>query len=130
MTDKLTIFPRPIAPASPGGGGQVRTQGRSSGGASFEDILSAQVQRPKALQFSRHAQSRLESRGIALGPEAMSRLENAVQQVSAKGSRDSLVLLDDTALVVSVKNSTVVTVVDKEQLKGNVFTNIDSAIIA
>ena len=51
-------------------------------------------------------------------------------QVNAKGGRESLVMLDDTALVVSVKNDTVVTVVDREQLKNNVFTNIDSAVIA
>lgn len=72
----------------------------------------------------------MESRGIQLSPEAMNRLEEAVKTVDAKGSRDSLVLLDQTAMVVSVKNSTVVTVVDRDSLKGNVFTNIDSAIIA
>jgi len=70
------------------------------------------------------------SRGIAMSPEQLTRLNQAVSSVEAKGSRDSLVLLDDNALVVSVKNQTVVTVVDREALKGNVFTNIDSAIIA
>ncbi len=60
----------------------------------------------------------------------MQRLETAVSQLDAKGAKDSLVLLDQTALVVSVKNETVVTVVDRDQLKNNAFTNIDSAIIA
>jgi flagellar operon protein len=60
----------------------------------------------------------------------MERLESALSQVSAKGGKESLVMLDDTALVVSVKNDTVVTVVDRDQLKNNVFTNIDSAVIA
>jgi flagellar operon protein len=72
----------------------------------------------------------MERRGIAFDDNQMKRLESAVSQVGAKGGKESLVMLDDTALVVSVKNDTVVTVVDREQLKNNVFTNIDSAVIA
>jgi len=72
----------------------------------------------------------MESRGISFNTTDMNRIKNAVDQVGAKGGKDSLVLLDQTALVVSVKNNTVVTVMDKDTLKGNVFTNIDSAIIA
>ena len=60
----------------------------------------------------------------------MDRLQGAVQKAAGKGSRDALVLMDDLAMVVSVTNRTVVTVVDKENLKQNVFTNIDSAVIA
>lgn len=60
----------------------------------------------------------------------MDRLKGAVQKAASKGSRDALVLMDDFAMVVSVTNRTVVTVVDKENLKQNVFTNIDSAVIA
>ncbi len=60
----------------------------------------------------------------------MERLQGAVQRAANKGSRDALVLMDNLAMVVSVKNRTVVTVVDKDNLKQNVFTNIDSAVIA
>ena len=60
----------------------------------------------------------------------MDRLNGAVQRAAGKGSRDALVLMDDLAMVVSITNRTVVTVVDKESLKQNVFTNIDSAVIA
>ncbi|MCA1797111.1 MAG: flagellar protein [Geobacteraceae bacterium] len=80
--------------------------------------------------FSKHASARMQSRGIELSPASMGRLNQAVSQAQAKGCRDSLVLLDNNAMVVSVKDNTVVTVADKEQLKGNIFTNIDSAIIA
>jgi flagellar operon protein len=72
----------------------------------------------------------MESRGIRFNAEEITRLQSAVDQANAKGARDSLVLLGETALVVSVKNNTVVTVMDKEGLRGNVFTNIDSAVIA
>ena len=83
-----------------------------------------------AIRFSAHAQTRLQSRHIALQPDHLARLQSAVGRAAAKGSKDALVLMDDMALVVSVKNRTVVTVVDKDNLKQNVFTNIDSAVIA
>lgn len=59
----------------------------------------------------------------------MERLEGAVDSVARKGGKDSLVLLGDAALVVSVKNRTVVTAMDRAGMRGNVFTNIDSAVI-
>lgn len=83
-----------------------------------------------AVRFSAHAQTRLQSRQIEMQPGHIARLQSAVGRAAAKGSKDALVLMDDMALVVSVKNRTVVTVVDKDTLKQNVFTNIDSAVIA
>ena len=40
-----------------------------------------------------------------------------------------MILLKETALVVSVKNRTVITAVDEASAKENIFTNIDSAAI-
>jgi flagellar operon protein len=60
----------------------------------------------------------------------MGRLESAVDKLAAKGARESLVLLDDNAMVVSVRNRTVITALSREQARENVFTNIDSAVIA
>lgn len=81
------------------------------------------------IKFSNHAIDRMRSRGISFKPEDMSKLNEAVDRVAAKGSKDSLVLMNDSALIVSVKNRTVVTVMDKTALKENVFTNIDSTIV-
>jgi len=47
-----------------------------------------------------------------------------------KGSKDSLVLIDDIAFVVNVRNRTVITAVNSNELKENVFTNIDGAVFA
>ncbi|MEJ5251831.1 MAG: TIGR02530 family flagellar biosynthesis protein [Armatimonadota bacterium] len=82
-----------------------------------------------SVRFSAHAQARLQSRHIQLDAEAMRRVENAVDKVAEKGSRESLLLMDDVALIVSVRNRTVITAIDKENLKENVFTNIDSAVV-
>jgi flagellar operon protein len=97
-------------------------------GSSFADAL--RTARDNPLKFSAHAQTRIQSRHIALGPLEMHRIEGAVDRAASKGSRESLVMLDQTALVISVANRTVITVVDKDNLKQNVFTNIDSAVIA
>jgi len=118
------------------GGGRAQ-QSTSAAGQSFGEILracqgvaSSAPAPASALRFSGHAQTRLQSRNISLTGSQMDRLQGAVQKAAGKGSRDALVLMDDLAMVVSVTNRTVVTVVDKDNLKQNVFTNIDSAVIA
>lgn len=83
-----------------------------------------------AIQFSKHATKRLEQRGLDMDAQRMARLERAVGQAEAKGSRDSLILLDELALVVSVQNRTVVTAMDEQSTKEHVFTNIDSVVFA
>lgn len=91
-------------------------------------IAAAKTEMPQ-LKFSNHAIERMQSRGISYSPQDLTRLGEAVQKAAAKGSKDTLVLMDQSALIVSVKNNTVVTVMDKNALKENVFTNIDSTIV-
>jgi flagellar operon protein len=81
------------------------------------------------LKFSGHALERLRRRGIDLSPDRLQRLEQGVERLAAKGARDSVVLVDDTAFVVSVRNRTVITAVLSERMRDHVFTNIDSAAI-
>ena len=58
----------------------------------------------------------------------MSRLNDGVNKADAKGARESLILMDGLAFVVSVPNRTVVTAVDGPDQRGAVFTQIDSAV--
>jgi len=90
---------------------------------------AAQIAAKDGIKFSNHAIDRMRTRGITFSPEDVSRLSEAVGKAAAKGSKDSLILMNDSALIVSVKNNTVVTVMDKNALKENVFTNIDSTIV-
>ncbi len=83
----------------------------------------------EGIKFSNHAVERMQSRGISFNQEDLTRLNEAVDRAAAKGSKDTLVLMNDSALICSVKNKTVVTVMDKTALKENVFTNIDSTIV-
>lgn len=83
----------------------------------------------QGLKFSAHATQRLRERQISFDPETMSRMNDAITKADAKGVQDTLVLTDKAALIVSVPNRTVVTAMDKNNLNGNVFTNIDGAVI-
>jgi flagellar operon protein len=96
-------------------------------GPTFADVLAGKLE---GVRFSGHALERLQRRGIQMDEASLARLNGGVARAAAKGSRDSLVLLDDTAFVVSVRNRTVVTAVDREHMREQVFTNIDSAVIA
>lgn len=95
----------------------------------FNDLFQQEIQKNKEIKFSKHAEERIQSRNIQLTSIELHKLEEAVAKVAAKGAKESLVLMDQVALVVSVKNNTVITAVAKENLKENVFTNIDSAIV-
>lgn len=81
------------------------------------------------LTFSAHAQARLQERNIALSAQNLQRLDRGVRLAEAKGSVNSLVLMDDTAFIVSVKNKVVITAIPRHDAVDNVFTQIDSATI-
>ena len=117
----LALLPPGLAPAAaPAAPPAVK-------GASFADVLRTQA---SSLKFSSHAIQRVERRGIDLGPETLGRLTDGIERAAGKGSRSSVVFVDSTAFVVSVPNRTVITAVDREHMKEQVFTNIDSAVIA
>lgn len=84
---------------------------------------------PTELKFSNHAIDRMRSRGIGFQPDEMQRISSAVAKAAAKGAKDTLILSGENALIVSVKNNTVVTVMDRAAMKENVFTNIDSTVV-
>jgi len=119
------IYPNPAPILRPTAPSQTKPE---SGTPSFQELLQRQLS-DQTLRFSKHATQRLESRNIALSQQDIARLNRAVDQAAEKGGRDSLILMNRTAFLVNVPNRTVVTAVDGESMKGNVFTNIDSAVI-
>jgi flagellar operon protein len=96
-------------------------------GSGFAELLKSKVE---DLKFSAHAQSRLKSRNLVMTPQVMEKLNKAVSGAAGKGAKDSLILLHNMAFIVNIPNRTVVTAMDGESIRDNVFTNIDSTVIA
>ena len=121
-----------VGGAAPAGASAPAREAGASGppkGPSFASVLQ-DASSTQPLHFSRHALERAQRRGIDLGPATMDRLDEGVGRAAGKGSRNSVVLVDGTAFVVSVPNRTVITAVGSQQMKDHVFTNVDSAVIA
>lgn len=101
-------------------------------GPSFRSVLEQQQQPANSaqpLKFSAHAMQRLQSRNIHLSGEDVARMNTMADKAAEKGAKQSLFMLRDVAMVVSIKNRTVITAVDSDSMKENVFTNIDSAAV-
>jgi flagellar operon protein len=103
-------------------GKRIRTDG-------FANILEQTQAQQEEIKFSRHAEFRLQSRNISLSQAQKDKMKEAVSKAESKGVRDSLVLMDDLAFVVNVRNRMVITAANSNELKENVFTNIDGAVI-
>lgn len=97
---------------------------------SFAATLAQETERLQSLKISAHAERRLNSSNIRLSDSDVQRIDGAVQRASEKGANQSLIMLDDLALVVSVRNRVVITAVDDARTRDGVFTNIDSVVIA
>lgn len=125
VTNKIDLT-RPVLPVNQGlvSGTPVT---RKSQGASFQEVFQGKI--GKEVQFSKHARERMAARGISLTEQELTKLNQMVEKAAQKGAKESLVLMDNRAFIVSITNKTVVTAVDGQNLKENVFTNIDSAII-
>ncbi|MDO7788372.1 TIGR02530 family flagellar biosynthesis protein [Desulforamulus aquiferis] len=95
----------------------------------FEEYLQREVNRQSEVKLSAHAEKRLKERNVSLSEDDFNKINKAVQRAAAKGSRDSLLLYGDLALVTSITNRTVVTAIDGKNMEQHVFTNIDSAVI-
>ncbi|SHM10699.1 flagellar operon protein [Caldanaerovirga acetigignens] len=116
----------PINKIEPAGQGKPRQEvGKTTG--DFQKILEEKLGRE--LKVSKHAMLRMTSRNINLTSEQLEKLNAAVEKAEKKGVRESLILINDIAFVVSIKNRTIITAVDGPNLKENLFTNIDGAVI-
>ncbi|SNR89745.1 flagellar operon protein [Anaerovirgula multivorans] len=95
----------------------------------FDQILHQHIEKNSEVKFSKHAVERLEQRNIQLSKQDIMKLNNAIDTAAKKGIRETLIIMDNTAFIASVRNKTVITAAVDEQLKENVFTNIDGAVI-
>lgn len=128
MTDSRIYFsPQPILPIDHTAKTSVASATTKQNTTSFQSLLQ---QAEKKVVFSQHAISRMQSRGISLDEQTLTKLDDTVEKLARKGAKESLIYLkDEVALVVSIKNRTVITAMEGARENDNIITNIDSAAI-
>lgn len=111
---------------SPNKSNQPKT---TSEGLSFRDILTQKSGENTEVKFSKHAANRLSSRNIELTDNQLGRLNEGTKKAQSKGIKESLIMVDSLVFIVNVPSNTVVTAMNQEETKDNIFTNIDGAVI-
>jgi flagellar operon protein len=94
---------------------------------SFEKILKSKLQKEDIFNISKHAADRLKE--INLSSKDMEKINEGINKAAEKGAKKCLILYKDVALVTSIENRTIITAVEGERMKENVFTNIDSVVL-
>ena len=106
------------------------TKAENVQGLTFEDVWKEKTsQLQTELRFSKHATNRLADRSITLSDNQLNRLSEGARKAGEKGIKESLVMVDQLAFIVNVPNQTVITAMDRTETNGNIFTNIDGAVI-
>ena len=96
---------------------------------SFDEVLMQVGQATCEIKFTKHAKIRMNDRNITLSNEEITKIKLAIDKADNKGVSEALILMGNKAFIASVKTKTIITTVNAEQLKDNVFTNIDGAVI-
>lgn len=91
----------------------------------FNDVLAAQNE----LKISKHASERMKERNIEIPDQLWQTIGEKVHEARQKGVIDSLVVLDKAALLISAKNNTVVTAMERAETENRIFTNINGTIL-
>ncbi|WP_338593813.1 TIGR02530 family flagellar biosynthesis protein [Paenibacillus sp. Y5S-9] len=125
MSDRITVGQLYAGPITP----NMLQRPKTGEASAIPEKPFAKVLEDNLLKLSNHAAKRLQQRGIELKTEQMEQIGSALDKAAAKGAKESLILMQDMAFIVNVKNRTVVTAMDSESMKDNVFTQIDSAVI-
>lgn len=107
----------------------TKVQTNSVKKVSFESVLNKEIDKQCNLTISNHAAQRLKSRNINLDENDMKNINEGIDKAKEKGAKESLIIYKDMVLITSVKNRTIITAMNKESDKGNVFTNIDSVVL-
>jgi flagellar operon protein len=126
---RITAYQRPVNLLEIAQRNSTPAKGSAPSSESFQSVMSQQLGSSRPVQMSKHASERLFSRGINISDDRMQQVSQALDKAEDKGSRETLILFDDMALVASVKNRTIITAFDRDKLREGVVTSIDSAVI-
>ena len=125
MIDKVH-GPGQIGQSGAAAQGKKTESGQNSFGAMLKQQLDGRAQ---GVNFSKHALERAEERGIELTPNLMERLSNSVEKAQEKGATNILAFDDSRAFIINIPYGRVITTMSQEEMKENIFTNIDGAVL-
>ena len=124
MIQRVSGVQRRDAPQAP-----VQQKGPAGG---FDAMLRQELlkgeQPAQSVEFSKHAISRAQERGIEVTPDLMDQLAGSVIRAQAKGATNILAMDAEKAFIINVPNAKVITAITQEEMKENIFTNIDGAV--
>lgn len=106
---------------------QIGRKNNSNNKVNFQQVLDNVVKKDDGFTVSKHAALRLKE--INFTQDDMKQIEKGFEIAKDKNSKNTVMLYKDVALIASVENKTIITAVEKERAKDNVFTNIDSVVI-
>ncbi|KUP07113.1 flagellar protein [Bacillus coahuilensis m2-6] len=95
----------------------------------FSHQLEQAIQSSNELILSKHAKERIANRGITITDDQWKNIQSKVNEARSMGVKESLVLLEEAALIVSTKNKTVITALNRQEASSQIFTNIDGTIV-
>jgi len=111
---------------------QISAEKRGAKANGFGDILRQELDKTqhgtKDVAFSKHAISRAEERGIDITPDLIDQLRGSMVRAQAKGAKNILAMDAEKAFIINVPNGKVITAITQDEMKENVFTNIDGAV--
>lgn len=81
------------------------------------------------IKISKHAQQRMNDRNIEISSTEWHSIEEKMVIAQQKGLKDALVLTKNAALILNMKNQTVITAMNRQDAGDQIFTNIDGAIV-
>lgn len=97
----------------------------------FKKLLNKEIEKKSlnenGYKISAHAAERLKD--VDFTKEDYTSIENGLNKAKEKGSKNTLMLYKNMAIIASVENNTIITAIEKQRAKENVFTNIDSVVI-
>lgn len=122
---------RAISTVNPAQAASKRAE-RNANSGSFAAIMQGEIQKketPKAsVEFSKHAITRAEERGIQITPQLLNQLQDGVEKAQEKGATNILAMDTQSAFIVNIPSARVITAISQCEMKENIFTNIDGAV--
>lgn len=93
---------------------------------SFKDLLDQQIK--NTVTFTKHASIRKEQRNIEVTDSDLEKLGDACDKAQEKGIGNALIMMENSAFIVNAADKRVITVMDKNEMKNKLFSDIDGAV--